>query len=202
APARTGCPSGAGWANAWRSSICCRPRSSDGAAGRWGLAVSPHRRRGSRRASEPRSRSARRAHDLLDHLIRPQQQRLRDRQPERLRGLEIDHELERADELPPVHQLLDDVIRPQQQRLRNSQPDGLGGLEVDHQLKLRWLFDGKVGGLGALEDLVHLNSSATVEAQGLGAVAHQAAGIDEIANKVNGGQAMGGCELDYSGAMK
>ena len=33
---------------------------------------------------------------LLDHLIRPLQERLRDRQPERLRRLEVDHQLERG----------------------------------------------------------------------------------------------------------
>ena len=30
----------------------------------------------------------------LNHLVRPQQQRLRDREPERLRGLEVYHQLE------------------------------------------------------------------------------------------------------------
>src|SRR6266849_9525441 len=33
------------------------------------------------------------AHRLLDDLVRPRQQRLRDHQPERLRGLEVDHQL-------------------------------------------------------------------------------------------------------------
>ena len=32
---------------------------------------------------------------LLDHLIRPQQQRLRDRQAQRLRGLQVNDELDR-----------------------------------------------------------------------------------------------------------
>ena len=58
------------------------------------------------------------------------------------------------------HALLDHVVCPPQNRLRNRQPDGLGGLEVDHQLKLRRLLDGKVGGLGALENLVYVNSGA------------------------------------------
>jgi hypothetical protein len=31
---------------------------------------------------------------LIDHLIRPQQQRRRDREAERLRGLEVDNEVE------------------------------------------------------------------------------------------------------------
>src|SRR5262249_33664090 len=35
-----------------------------------------------------------RGHDLLDHLIRPQQQRRRDGEAERLGGLEIDDEIE------------------------------------------------------------------------------------------------------------
>ena len=33
-------------------------------------------------------------HALLDHLIRPQQNRLRDREAERLRGLEVEDKLE------------------------------------------------------------------------------------------------------------
>ena len=31
---------------------------------------------------------------LLDYVVRPQQQRLRDREPERLRRLQIDHQFE------------------------------------------------------------------------------------------------------------
>ncbi len=34
-------------------------------------------------------------HGLLDHLVRPDQQRLRNRQAEGLRGLEVDDQLER-----------------------------------------------------------------------------------------------------------
>src|SRR5713101_6573182 len=33
-------------------------------------------------------------HALLDHLIRPQQHRRRDREPERLGGLHVDHQIE------------------------------------------------------------------------------------------------------------
>ena len=40
---------------------------------------------------------------LFDHLIRPQQQRLRDRQPERLRSFEVDDQLE-------LNELLDGKI--------------------------------------------------------------------------------------------
>ena len=34
------------------------------------------------------------------------------------------------------------------------------GFQVDDEFKLSWLFDGQVGGLGALEDLVDENDSA------------------------------------------
>ena len=51
--------------------------------------------------------------------------------------------------------LLDHLIRPLQKRRRDRQAEGLGGLEVDDQLELRRLLDGQLGGLGALENLVH-----------------------------------------------
>jgi hypothetical protein len=53
------------------------------------------------------------------------------------------------------HTLLDDLVRPLQQRLRDCEAERLGGLEVDDKLELRWLFDGKIGGLGALQDLIY-----------------------------------------------
>src|SRR6266446_10286845 len=50
--------------------------------------------------------------------------------------------------------LLNDLIRSQHQRGRNRQAESLRRLEVDDQLVLRRLLDGKIGWLGALEDLV------------------------------------------------
>jgi hypothetical protein len=41
------------------------------------------------------------------------------------------------------------------------QTDLFSGFEVDHQLKLGWLLDGKVGGLGTFEDSVHEVRCAT-----------------------------------------
>src|SRR5215468_6582608 len=55
---------------------------------------------------------------------------------------------------------VDDLIRPQQQRLRDGEPERLGGLEVDDQRELRGLLDRQVTGLGALEDLVDIDSGA------------------------------------------
>src|SRR5262249_62148493 len=48
-------------------------------------------RKGKQRAKTPLTP---RPFSWIDHVICPEQQRLRDRQPEGLRGLEIDHQLE------------------------------------------------------------------------------------------------------------
>src|SRR5947209_14304911 len=56
--------------------------------------------------------------------------------------------------------LSDQLICPKQERLRDRQPEGLGGLEVDDELELAGLLDRQVGGLRALEDLVHEGSRA------------------------------------------
>ncbi len=51
---------------------------------------------------------------------------------------------------------LDEFIHQNQQRLRDREPERFRGLHVDDQLELRRLFDGKVGGLRTLEDLVNV----------------------------------------------
>src|SRR5262249_55141382 len=57
---------------------------------------------------------------------------------------------------------LDYLVRPIQQRLRNYDTDLLGGLEVDHQLKFRRLLDRQIGGLGTLQNPVHVIRYASV----------------------------------------
>src|SRR5262249_14336085 len=46
---------------------------------------------------------------------------------------------------------------------RHFETERFGGLEIDHQLELGRVLDGQVGGLDALEDLVHVRSAAPVE---------------------------------------
>jgi len=58
--------------------------------------------------------------------------------------------------------LLDYLVRAKQQRLRNRQPERLRGLKVDHELESRRLLNGKVGGLGALQDSVDKTAWASV----------------------------------------
>jgi hypothetical protein len=52
--------------------------------------------------------------------------------------------------------LLDHLIRPLQERRRDRQAEGLGGLEVDDEVEPVKLFDGKIPGVDAQENLVDL----------------------------------------------
>jgi hypothetical protein len=56
--------------------------------------------------------------------------------------------------------LLDHLVRSRQHIWRNRQADLLGGFEIDHKLKFGRLFDGNVGWLSTLENLVHLAGGA------------------------------------------
>src|ERR1700675_2359422 len=56
--------------------------------------------------------------------------------------------------------LFDHLIRALQERRGDREAERLGGLEIDDQLELLRLFDWKVGGLGALEDLVNVGGGA------------------------------------------
>jgi hypothetical protein len=56
--------------------------------------------------------------------------------------------------------LLDYFVRPEKNGLRNRYADLLRCLEIDHKLKLRWLLDGQVSGLGAFQDFVHVDSGS------------------------------------------
>ena len=58
--------------------------------------------------------------------------------------------------------LFDHLICLQQERGRNREAECPGGSLVDDQVELGGLLDGEIGGLGALEDLVDLDSSATI----------------------------------------
>src|SRR5258705_12454086 len=76
---------------------------------------------------------------------------------------------------PPPFSWIDHLIRPLQERRRNRQAEGLGRLEVDHQFELGGLLDGKIAGLGALEDLVDVAGGMAELVGVVTAIAGQAA---------------------------
>ena len=51
--------------------------------------------------------------------------------------------------------LFDNLVSAQQECLRDCQPEGLRSLEIDDEFELGWLLNREVGGLCALENLVH-----------------------------------------------
>src|SRR6266511_3935958 len=57
----------------------------------------------------------------------------------------------------------DDLVRLEENHGRQRQPEGLGRLEVHDKLEPRRLLDGQVGGLRALEDLVHVRGDALID---------------------------------------
>src|SRR5713101_7586654 len=85
---------------------------------------------------------------------------------------------------------LDDLIRPQQQRLRDRQAERLGGLEVDHELPLRRLLDGEIGGLGALQDLVHEGGSSAEHIREVSRIGHEAASLSVLSLREHAGQSV------------
>src|SRR5262249_46717990 len=68
---------------------------------------------------------------------------------------------------------LDDLVGSDEEGLRNRQAESFRGLEVDDQLEFGGLLDGKVGGLGALEDLVHVNCGLLEDVGKARSVGHQ-----------------------------
>src|SRR6266576_1437126 len=72
---------------------------------------------------------------------------------------------------------VNDVIGALQERRRNRQPDRLRRSEIDDQLELRGLLDREVGGLGALEDLVHEGGSAPYQVTVVCAIRYEIAGL-------------------------
>src|SRR5262245_20286717 len=68
---------------------------------------------------------------------------------------------------------LDHFIRPHQHIRRNRQADLLRRFEIDDEFKLCRLLHGKVGGLGTLQDLVHICSGTPVQVDNVRAVAHK-----------------------------
>src|SRR5215813_12864151 len=72
------------------------------------------------------------------------------------------------------------LVRTLQHRLRDRDPERFGGLEVDHELELSRLFDGQIGRLGALEDLVHESGRSPEHHGKARRIRHQASGLDVL----------------------
>ncbi len=63
----------------------------------------------------------------------------------------------------PGTRLPEHLVRPHEEHRRERQAERLGGLEVDDQGYLIGPLDGQVGGLGALQNLVHKDGGALAQ---------------------------------------
>ena len=64
--------------------------------------------------------------------------------------------------------LLDDTIRAQEESGGQHKPEHLGRFRVDHQFEAGGLLDGKVSGLGAFQEPVHIADRGSDKPRGCG----------------------------------
>src|SRR5262249_11282592 len=76
--------------------------------------------------------------------------------------------------------LLDHLVGEQLHRGRHREPERLCGLKIDDELELRRLDDGKIDRLRTPEDPASVDANLPIGIFEIGAVAHQATGLDEF----------------------
>src|ERR1700738_3016328 len=80
----------------------------------------------------------------------------------------------------------DDLVGAGEDGWRDGEAERRGGFEINDQLEFRWLLDWQIGGLCAFEDLIDINGDAALpKIEDAGAVGHEPAVIDEVAQPVH-----------------
>jgi hypothetical protein len=97
--------------------------------------------------------------------------------------------------------LFDHVIGASDKRRRHGDTECLGGLEVDDQLEFGRLHHRQVGWHGAFENPTSVVADLPICIGNAGTITHQAAGCDELAQIVDGGQRMMCGQCDQSVAV-
>ena len=95
-----------------------------------------------------------------------------------------------------VEPLLDDFVRSRQHIRRNREPQIVSGLEVDDQIVSYRLIDGQVGGIGTLQNLVHIVGCAAGQVCYIYRKAHQPTCLDEVGSVVHRWQPVLSREVD------
>jgi hypothetical protein len=87
-----------------------------------------------------------------------------------------------------ITSLVDHLVGGGEQFIRNGDAERVGRLEIDQKLKCRRLLDRQFAGVCALENLVHIESSAPTEPLEARTIAKQAACIGEFPKAVDRGK--------------
>ena len=82
--------------------------------------------------------------------------------------------------------LFDHFVGADHEGQRHVDAERLGGFEVDDQLESGGLLDGEVGGLGTLQDLVHVHCATPKQVVDVRAIGDQTAEIDKLARLGHG----------------
>src|SRR5262245_17460544 len=96
-------------------------------------------------------------------------------------------------------QSLDYLICETKKRGRNRETECFSGLEVDDKVEFGRLLDWNVGGLGALQNLVHMGGGAPVQIRTPRTIGHQAARLRELGCAVDCRQTALQCKLGNAG---
>src|SRR6516162_9905135 len=96
----------------------------------------------------------------------------------------------------------DYLIGLEEERRGDGQAQFLRGLQVDDQLELHGLLHGQVGGLGTLQDLIHIPGYALELVRTAHPIADEAARLHKWPDAVHGRQAARGRELDEPPAVR
>src|SRR2546422_3766897 len=85
---------------------------------------------------------------------------------------------------------LDHLVGAHEQRLPDREAEGFRRFEIDHQLEHGGLLDGKIAGLGTLENLVHVMGGTHVHRTQVWPIREQPSGARELAELEHPRQAL------------
>src|SRR3954471_20680854 len=78
----------------------------------------------------------------------------------------------------------DNLVGPREQHRRDVQAERFRGLEVDDEFELRWLLDGQIPRLRAMENPVNEGSRPEIEVRITHPIGYQSTGFDELLGRI------------------